>query len=60
MFKNILACLVDHPVLTSVFVTDFLILSMGPRLPLFFSMLMFVGLMAIAMYFGQKLALFKI
>lgn len=60
MFKNVLANLIDHPVLTSFFLSDFLVLLLGPRLPFFFSLLMFSGLIAMTLYFGQKLALFKI
>jgi hypothetical protein len=58
MFKKILNGLIDHPVLTSLFVTDFGIL-MFKALPFPFSILMLGGLVAMSMYFGQKLALFN-
>ncbi|MEI7795541.1 MAG: hypothetical protein WCI06_02780 [Methylococcaceae bacterium] len=60
MFKRIITGLVDQPFLTSIFVTDFFILSMGPRLPMIASFLMLGLLVAMTMYFGQKLSLFKI
>lgn len=60
MFKKIIDGLIDHPVLTSVFLSDFLVLLLGPRLPFVASLLLFSGLIALTMYFGQKLALFKI
>ena len=59
MLKKILTRLIDQPVLTSLFVTDFFILLFH-RPPFLFSLLMLGGLMAMCMYFGQKLALFKI
>jgi hypothetical protein len=58
MFKKILSSLLDHPLLTSIFVADFFILLFH-RPPFLFSLAMLAGLMAICMYFGQKLALFK-
>lgn len=60
MFKNVLASLIDHPILTSVFLSDFLVLLLGPRLPFVASLLLFSALIAMTLYFGQKLALFKI
>lgn len=59
MFKKILNGLIDHPLLTSLFVVDFGIL-LFLRPPLFFSLLMLGGLVALCLYFGQKLALFKV
>lgn len=58
MFKKIINGLIDSPVLTSVFVADFFILLFH-RPPFWFSLAMLGGLMAMCMYFGQKLALFK-
>ncbi|MDD5579186.1 MAG: hypothetical protein PHY16_07910 [Methylobacter sp.] len=58
MFKKILNGLIDHPFLTSLFVTDFSILLFH-RPPFLFSLLMLGGLTGMCMYFGQKLALFK-
>jgi hypothetical protein len=59
MFKKIIASLIDQPLLTSIFVTDLGILLFH-RPPFFFSLLMFSGLLAMTMYFGQKLSLFKV
>ena len=58
MFKKILNGLIDHPVLTSLFVTDFGIL-MFKVLPFPVSLVMLGALVAMSMYFGQKLALFS-
>jgi hypothetical protein len=58
MFKKIISEFIDHPVLTSIFATDFFILLFH-RPPFLFSLAMFAALMAMCMYFGQKLALFK-
>ncbi len=58
MFKKILNGLIDHPFLTSLFVTDFGILLFH-RPPFIFSLIMLGALMAMCMYFGQLLALFK-
>ncbi|MGZ8136504.1 MAG: hypothetical protein ACXW1W_05470 [Methylococcaceae bacterium] len=58
MFKKIINGLIDQPFLTSIFVTDFLILLFH-RPPFLFSLVMLGALMAMCMYFGQKLALFK-
>ncbi|MEQ1545523.1 hypothetical protein [Methyloglobulus sp.] len=57
--KKILNALVDQPFLASLFVADFSILLLH-RPPFFFSLIMLGGLMALCMYFGQKLALFKL
>lgn len=59
MFKNVLAILIEQPLLTSLFISDLGVLLFH-RPPFFFSLLMFSGLLAMTMYFGQKLALFKI
>ncbi len=59
MFKNVINSLIDQPILTSLFVTDFLVLLFH-RPPFFFSLLMFGALLGMTMYFGQKLSLFKI
>ena len=57
--KKILMAFLDQPFLTSLFVADFLILLFH-KPPFFFSLIMLGGLMAMCMYIGQKLALFKI
>lgn len=56
--KKILNALVDQPFLASLFVADVSILMLH-KPPFFFSLIMLGGLMAMCMYFGQKLALFK-
>lgn len=58
MYNKILTALLDRPLLTSLFVMDFSILLFH-RPPIFFSLLMLGGLVAMCMYFGQKLELFK-
>jgi hypothetical protein len=58
MFKKIISGFIDHPILTSIFAADFFILLFH-RPPFVFSLLMLGALMAMCMYFGQKLALFK-
>jgi len=58
MFKKILNGLIDQPLLTSLFLTDFFILLFH-RPPFFFSLLMLGALMAMCMYFGQKFTIFK-
>lgn len=58
IFKKIINALIDQPFLTSLFVADFAILLLH-RPPFLFSLVMLVALMAMCMYFGQKLALFK-
>lgn len=59
MFKKIITSLINQPLLTSLFVTDFGILLFH-RPPFFFSLFMFSALLAMTMYFGQKLSLFNI
>ncbi|NOT83186.1 MAG: hypothetical protein HOP02_00065 [Methylococcaceae bacterium] len=58
MFKKIITGLIERPVLTSVFVTDFFILLFH-RPPIVFSLVMLGSLVVMCMYFGQKLELFK-
>ncbi len=59
MFKKIINELIDHPLLTSIFVIDLFILAFH-KPPFLFSFLMLGALVAISMYLGQKLALFKL
>ncbi len=59
MFKKVLNGLIDHPILTSIFVVDLFILLLH-KPPFIFSLLMLGALIAISMYLGQKLALFKV
>lgn len=59
MFKKIITSLIDQPILTSLFLSDFFVLLFH-RPPFFFSLLMFSALLGMTMYFGQKLSLFKI
>ncbi|MFI3189881.1 hypothetical protein BCS42_00320 [Crenothrix sp. D3] len=58
MFKKILNGLIDHPILASLFISDFGVLLFH-RPPFIFSLLMLGALIAMCMYFGQKLALFN-
>lgn len=58
-FKELLDELIATPLLTSLFIADFAILTFH-RPPAFFSILMLGGLVALAMYFGQKFAMFDI
>jgi hypothetical protein len=59
MFKKILTTFIDTPILTSIFVIDLAILLLH-KPPFLFSLVMLGGLAAMCMYYGQKLALFKI
>ncbi len=58
MFKKILNALIDQPFLTSLYVADIAILLLH-KPPFIFSVLMMTALIAMSMYLGQKLALFK-
>jgi hypothetical protein len=58
MFKRFINGLIDHPLLASLFVVDFGILLLH-KPPFIFSLIMLAGLVAICLYLGQKLALFK-
>jgi len=58
MFKNIINALIDHPLLTSIYVIDLVILLLH-KPPFIFSLVMMSALIAISMFFGQKLELFK-
>lgn len=58
MFKKILIGFVDQPLFTSLFIADFAILLFH-RPPFFFSVLMVGALVAMSMYMGQKLELFR-
>lgn len=58
MFKKIFNGLLDRPLLTSIFIVDLTILLFH-KPPFIFSLLMLGGLVAISLYFGQKLAPFK-
>jgi hypothetical protein len=59
MFKKILDGLISQPLLTSLFLTDFVVLLLH-RPPFLFSLVMLGALVAMAMYLGQKLNLFKV
>ena len=58
-FKTILDELIATPLLTSLFIVDFSILLFH-RPPVIVSILMLGGLVALAMYFGQKFAIYNI
>ena len=57
--NKIINAALDQPLLTSLFVADFAILLFH-RPPFIFSIVMMGGLVGLCMYYGQKLALFKI
>lgn len=59
MFKTIIGELLNNPLLTSIFVVDFFILLFHTP-PFIFAFLMLGALVAMSMYLGQKLALFKL
>ena len=59
IIKKFQAALLDQPFLASVFIIDFGILLFHSP-PIFFSLIMVGGLVAMSMYFGQKLAFFTI
>lgn len=58
MFKKIINGLIDQPFLTSIYIADLAILTLHTP-PFLFSVVMMGALIAMSMYFGQKLALFK-
>jgi len=58
MFKKIINGLVDQPFLTSIYIVNLAILLLH-KPPFIFSLVMMAALIAMSMYFGQKLALFK-
>ena len=58
MFKKIISGLIDQPLLTSIYIVDLAILLLH-RPPFIFSLVMMSALIAMSMYFGQKLELFK-
>jgi hypothetical protein len=59
IIKKFQTALLDQPLLASIFITDFAILLFHSP-PIIFSLIMVGGLVAMSMYFGQKLAFFKI
>jgi hypothetical protein len=60
MCNKFINALIDQPVLGSVFITDFFLVFYIKNAHWVFTALMVVGLVAMSMYFGQKLQLFKI
>ncbi len=58
MFKKILSGFIDQPLFTSIFVVDFALLLFH-RPPFVFSAMMVGALVAMSMYMGQKLELFR-
>ncbi len=58
MCKNFLTVLIDHPFLTSIFVSDLLVLLLH-KPPFIFALLMTAGLIAISVFYGQKMAALK-
>ncbi|MDG2364163.1 MAG: hypothetical protein P8L84_00660 [Methylococcaceae bacterium] len=58
LINKVLKQLLETPLISSIFIVDFAIL-LFLRPPFLFSLVMLGTLVGIAMYFGQKLALFK-
>jgi len=58
MLKKIITCLIDQPLLTSIYISDLAILLFH-KPPFAFSLVMMTALVGISMYYGQKLNLFK-
>jgi hypothetical protein len=58
MFKKIIKALIENPFLTSLYVADLAILLLH-KPPFVFALVMMAALIAMSMYYGQKLALFK-
>ena len=58
MFKKIFNEFIDQPLFTSLFVADFALLLFH-RPPFLFSVLMVGALVAMSMYMGQRLELFR-
>jgi hypothetical protein len=56
--NKIINAALDQPLLASLFVADFAILVFH-RPPFIFSIVMMGGLVALCLYYGQKLALFQ-
>ncbi len=55
MCKKFMNVLIDHPFLTSIFVSDLLVLLLH-KPPFLFSLLMIAVLIAISVFYGQKMA----
>jgi hypothetical protein len=60
MFKKFMNALIDQPLLASLFVSDFFLVFFLKTAHWTFSALMIGSLVAMSMYYGQKLALFQI
>lgn len=58
MLKKIICGFIDQPLFTSLFVADFALLLFH-RPPFLFSLVMVGALVAMSMYMGQKLELFR-
>lgn len=56
--KKIISGLLDQPLLTSLFVVDFVILLLH-RPPVIFSVVMMAYLVCMSMYYGQKFKIYK-
>ncbi len=60
MFNKFINALIDQPFLASIFIADFFMVFFIKSAHWTFSTLMIGALVAISMYYGQKLQLFKI
>ena len=60
MFKKIINSLIDNPFIGSLFITDLVLVLFLQNTHILFSVIMIGSLVAVSMYVGQKLALFKL
>jgi hypothetical protein len=59
-YKKILDIFVNHPLLTSLMIATLALLIFMRTLPWFISFPLLAGLIAMSMFFGQKLEPFKL
>ena len=57
--KKFINAMIDQPILGSLFIADFFLVLFINKTHWFFAILMVGGLVAVSLYYGQKLALFK-
>ena len=60
MFKKIINSLIDQPFIGSLFIVDLVLVLFLQNTHILFSVAMIGSLVAVSMYVGQKLALFKL
>lgn len=59
LFKKIISALIYYPFIASLFIVDLAILLLH-KPPFLFSVAMMTFLIGVSMFFGQKIALFKV